>query len=238
MDKEPVISIGIDLGTSGCRAIAIDQDHQIIASHQQAITETGTEQDPQCQWQTVKDGLSQVITQCKGLTTSPILITYREVVPVGKKIGQAVTSLGSTLVVKLISEQPIFVPEQGLYRHRLANLWLVGGASNTGSTVLRHFFNDQALEQLSEQIDLKAPTLDYYPLLAAGERFPINDPTLQAWLTPRLESDITFCHSLLQSLANIERMAYQCLEAAGTNPVAAVYTVGGGSNNTVCVNRH
>ena len=113
------------------------------------------------------------------------------------QVGQAVTSLGSTLVVKLISEQPIFVPAQGIYSHRLANLWLVGGASNTGGQVLRHFFEDKKLRQLSKEIDITAPTVDYYPLLSAGERFPINDPQLKPKMTPRPKSDVTFLHSLL-----------------------------------------
>ena len=33
------------------------------------------------------------------------------------KPGEAVTSLGSTLVLKLASEQPLFAPEYGLYSH-------------------------------------------------------------------------------------------------------------------------
>src|SRR5229473_3271131 len=47
------------------------------------------------------------------------------------KPGDAVTSLGSTLVVKLASEQPLFSPEYGIYSHRIGDLWLAGGASNT-----------------------------------------------------------------------------------------------------------
>jgi sugar (pentulose or hexulose) kinase len=34
-------------------------------------------------------------------------------------------------------------------------------------------------------------------------------------------------------MANIEQLAYQALDAAGTQPVTAVYTVGGGAKNTV-----
>ena len=386
MTEEPKIYIGIDLGTSAYRAVAIDQHQHIVATYQQASTETGKEQSAKAQWHTVKQVISQIIKRCNGKTIkavsvdassgsvmmtnqygrpitpmlmydddrsleqsnkisqyapiqsgchgstsglaklcyfqqqglqvesllvhqadwinfnlgAPLGITDEnnalksgydpierswpdwitqvtntkylpKVVPVGEKIGQlskelciqlkldnqpdiiagttdsiaalistgitqvgqAVTSLGSTLVVKLISEQPIFVPAQGIYSHRLAKLWLVGGASNTGGQVLRHFFEDKKLGQLSKEIDITAPTVDYYPLLSAGERFPINDPQLKPKMTPRPISDVTFLHSLLQSIANIEHLAYERLLASGTQPANVIYTTGGGSSNTV-----
>ena len=46
--------------------------------------------------------------------------------------GEAVTSLGSTLVIKLLSETRVDDSRYGIYSHRLGDLWLVGGASNTG----------------------------------------------------------------------------------------------------------
>lgn len=386
MTEESKIYIGVDLGTSGYRGVAIDQHQQLVAIYHQDATETGKEQTAEAQWLTVKQVISQIIKKCNGRTIEAIsvdassgsvmmtnqngrpitpMLMYDDdrsieqsnkisqyaplqsgchgstsglaklcyfqqqglqvesllvhqadwinfnlgaplgitdennalksgydpierswpnwiskvtntkhlpkVVPVGEKIGQlskelciqfkldnrpdiiagttdsiaalistgisqvgqAVTSLGSTLVVKLISEQPIFVPEQGIYSHRLANLWLVGGASNTGGKVLRHFFEDKKLRQLSKQIDITAPTIDYYPLLSAGERFPINDPKLKPNITPRPKSDVAFLHSLLQSIANIEHLAYKRLVAAGTVQATVIYTTGGGSTNTV-----
>ena len=54
--------------------------------------------------------------------------------------GDAVTSLGTTLVLKLLSDKPIFAPAQGVYSHRLGDRWLAGGASNTGGgALLAHF---------------------------------------------------------------------------------------------------
>jgi sugar (pentulose or hexulose) kinase len=45
--------------------------------------------------------------------------------------GDAVTSLGTTLVVKVLAAKPIFAADQGVYSHRLGERWLAGGASNT-----------------------------------------------------------------------------------------------------------
>lgn len=41
--------------------------------------------------------------------------------------------------------------------HRLDDMWLVGGASNTGGAVLRQLFNDEQLKELSARID---PSVD------------------------------------------------------------------------------
>jgi hypothetical protein len=52
---------------------------------------------------------------------------------------------------------------------------------NTSGGVLIHFFTVAAIKHLSHEIDpTKLSDLDYYPLVKAGERFPINDPPLKA----------------------------------------------------------
>ena len=56
------------------------------------------------------------------------------------EIGDGVSSLGSTLVVKLLCERPIFAPEFGIYSHRIGSGWLAGGASNTGGRVIERLF--------------------------------------------------------------------------------------------------
>ena len=147
--------------------------------------------------------------------------------------GEAVTSLGSTLVLKLLSRTRVEDPRYGIYSHRLGNLWLAGGASNTGGAVLRQFFTDAELEELSCQIDSsKESQLDYYPLLKPGDRFPINDPTLSPRLEPRPDSRVEFLHGLLESIARIEARGYQLLQKMGATPLTHVYTAGGGAVNS------
>ncbi|ACB51417.1 carbohydrate kinase, FGGY family [Crocosphaera subtropica ATCC 51142] len=149
-----------------------------------------------------------------------------------KHPGEAVTSLGSTLVLKLLSNTRIEDISSGIYSHRLGNLWLTGGASNTGGAVLKHFFRDEALEQLSQQININQPTtLDYYPLLKPGERFPINNPNLVPKLEPIPENKVEFLQGLLESIAKIEALGYEKLQALGATPVTQLYTAGGGAKN-------
>ncbi len=149
------------------------------------------------------------------------------------KLGDAVTSLGSTLVVKLVNDIPIFLPELGIYSHRFNNKWLVGGASNTGGAVLKKYFNKEELHRLSNLISLNDEVDDYYPLLTKGERFPINDPALLPRLSPRPRSDVAFLHGMLDGMAKIEQLAYKKLEQAGASPVKSIRTVGGGAANLV-----
>ena len=149
-----------------------------------------------------------------------------------KQPGEAVTSLGSTLVLKLLSEQKVDNARYGIYSHRLGDLWLTGGASNTGGAVLKHFFSDAELASLSEQIDPQIEsTLDYYPLIKPGDRFPTNNPQLPPRLEPRPSDNVTFLHGLLESMAKIEAQGYQLLQQLGATKLKHIYTAGGGAQN-------
>ncbi|PSF35260.1 carbohydrate kinase [Aphanothece hegewaldii CCALA 016] len=146
--------------------------------------------------------------------------------------GEAVTSLGSTLVLKLLSQTRIENAKFGIYSHRLGNLWLTGGASNTGGAVLQHFFTNTELETHSQKIDATQESpLEYYPLLSLGDRFPINDPSLPPKLEPRPKNPVEFLHGLLESMARLEALGYQKLQELGATHLTKVYTAGGGAKN-------
>jgi sugar (pentulose or hexulose) kinase len=98
--------------------------------------------------------------------------------------------------------------------------------------VLRHFFSDEELINLSGQIDSQQPSLlEYYPLLSQGDRFPINDPNLTPKLEPRPTNSVQFLHGLLESMARIEALGYQKLQQLGADKLIQVYTAGGGAKN-------
>jgi D-ribulokinase len=146
--------------------------------------------------------------------------------------GAAVTSLGSTLVLKLLSTTRVESAQFGVYSHRYGDVWLAGGASNAGGNVLRQFFSDAQLIELSKRINpsINSP-LDYYPLSRKGERFPHNDPELAPRVTPRPTGDADFLHGLLQGLSHIEADGYARLVALGATPLKTVTTCGGGAKN-------
>ncbi|MBK1720103.1 FGGY-family carbohydrate kinase [Thiocystis violacea] len=148
--------------------------------------------------------------------------------------GDAVTSLGSTLVVKILSERPVTASRYGVYSQRFGDHWLVGGASNSGGAVLRQCFPEAGIAALSRSIDPETSSgFDYYPLPGPGERFPRQDPHLAPRMDPRPADPARFLHGLLEGIATIEAEAYARLAELGAPRPSRVLTVGGGAGNTV-----
>lgn len=173
-------------------------------------------------------GLPSTLRICAGTTDS----TAATLAAGAQRPGDAVTSLGSTLVLKLVSDRAVSDAASGVYSHRLDRLWLVGGASNSGGAVLRQHFDDTELRRLSAQIDPDQPTgLDYYPLPGRGERFPIADAELAPRIAPRPTDDRLFLAGLLEGIAEIERAGYQRLRELGGPAPARVLSSGGGARN-------
>ncbi|PVV18328.1 MAG: carbohydrate kinase, partial [gamma proteobacterium symbiont of Ctena orbiculata] len=148
------------------------------------------------------------------------------------QIGEAVSSLGSTLVLKVLADKPIFAAEFGVYSHRLGERWLVSGASNSGGAVLAHYFSREEMARMSRDLQPDRPTgLDYYPLLSPGERFPLNDPDYPPRLELRPEDDRHFFQGMLEGIARIEASGYALLQTLGAPKPSRVYSVGGGARN-------
>ena len=146
--------------------------------------------------------------------------------------GDGVSSLGTTLTLKVLSATPVFAPQYGIYSHRIGDQWLAGGASNTGGGVLKSFFSSEDMARLTTLLDPNVPTgLDYYPLSKPGERFPIADPVLEPRISPRPEDERLFFQGLLEGIANVEALGYRRLAELGATPLKSIRTVGGGAAN-------
>eukprot|EP00322_Chrysochromulina_rotalis_P020164 CAMPEP_0115890060 /NCGR_PEP_ID=MMETSP0287-20121206/33154_1 /TAXON_ID=412157 /ORGANISM="Chrysochromulina rotalis, Strain UIO044" /LENGTH=201 /DNA_ID=CAMNT_0003346815 /DNA_START=18 /DNA_END=623 /DNA_ORIENTATION=- len=135
-------------------------------------------------------------------------------------IGDAVTSLGSTLAIKLLSD----------------TFALVGGASNAGCAVLREQgFSADELAALSEAINPAStpPHTNFYPLSAStvGERFPQPDESAVGVLTPVPDDRSEFLHCILYGLGIVERDGYAALADLGASKLQRVLTSGGGAQN-------
>jgi sugar (pentulose or hexulose) kinase len=146
--------------------------------------------------------------------------------------GDGVTALGSSLTIKILSDRPISAPRFGIYSHRLGDTWLAGGASNSGGKVLAQYFPLARIIELSAAIDPTTQTgLDYYPLGASGERFPIADPTLPPRLSPRPADDADYLKAMFEGMAAIEALGYRRLAELGAPALTSVRSVGGGAAN-------
>jgi len=154
--------------------------------------------------------------------------------------GTAVTSLGSTLAMKQLSQTYVEDADRGVYSHRFPNFkhpedeaWLVGGASNVGCAILRQLeFSNEELVELSGGIDpMKDSPLEYYPLTKVGERFPVADSNKEPILEPVPATRQEYLHGILQSIGNVELEGFAVLQELGAPAPTIVWTCGGGSKN-------
>lgn len=147
--------------------------------------------------------------------------------------GDAVTSLGTTLTLKILSDRPIVSAAHGIYSHRLLGRWLAGGASNAGGAILAHLFPQDALHRLSAvPITARPHPYRYVPLLTTGERFPVADPHLAPSLSPRPPDSVTYFQAILQGLTHWEQEGFNALHTAGAPLLRRLTAVGGGTRNT------
>lgn len=196
---------------------------------------------------TVTSTISTTVAQCFSLPKITRIVvgttdsTASFLATGANKAGEAVTALGSTLVVKVISEQPVFAPEYGVYSQPLmientpgkkTMHWLVGGASNSGGNVLRQHFTLEQITEMTTRLQANTGTgLDYYPLPNPGERFPINDAQFAPRLEPRPDDDLIFFQAMLEGIAGIEAKGYRLLAELGAPYPTSVRTTGGGAKN-------
>jgi sugar (pentulose or hexulose) kinase len=147
------------------------------------------------------------------------------------KLGDWNTTIGTTLVVKGVTENEISDPEERLYSHRHPEgYWMPGGASNTGADwVTREFGED--LAALNGQAVHLIPTGHLaYPLRQEGERFPFIAPQARGFQPEGLSKADIFTANM-EGVAYIERYAYEMIENLSGEKVKAVYTAGGGSKS-------
>ena len=194
-----------------------------------AVVAPGTPLGAVCASAQREFGLPEGCLVCAGTTDSIAAFLAAGV----DEPGGAVTSLGSTLALKLLSTERVEDAASGIYSHKLREgLWLVGGASNVGGAALRQHFTDAEVAELSTRLDPEVDTgLDYYPLPGPGERFPVADPLKEPRLAPVPEDRARFLQAFLEGIARIEAEGYRKLEALGASGLTHVVTAGGGSVN-------
>ncbi|WP_228994440.1 FGGY-family carbohydrate kinase [Streptomyces sp. DH8] len=148
--------------------------------------------------------------------------------------GRFVGVLGTTYVLKGVSEHLVRDPTGAFYSHRHPDgWWLPGGASNTGG------------ECLADTAPGRLPTLDAaaaargpasyvcYPLRRDGERFPFVSGTARGFRlgSPRDEADAH--RAALEGVAFVERLALERVGRLGVPVLGPLYAAGGGSRSAV-----
>ncbi|MFE6131153.1 FGGY-family carbohydrate kinase [Streptomyces sp. NPDC056437] len=145
-------------------------------------------------------------------------------------VGSWNSVLGTTLVLKGVTAEPLRDPAGVVYSHLSADgTWLPGGASGVGGGALRAAFPDAdpaALDARAE--DFEPAGAVAYPLGSPGERFPFTAPEATAFLLGRPASDADHWAALLQGVALTERLCLDYLDLLGA-PVDGPLTFTGGA---------
>ncbi len=148
--------------------------------------------------------------------------------------GHANTTLGTTLVWKVLTAAtPRLGP--GMYCHHLPNhLRVPGAASNTGPGSLRLEHAGATPEEMDRRAAAYLPTLvQCYLLGSRGERFPFLNPRADAFFEGPAASPEEAYAAQLQSLACVERWGYERLEACGVAVGTEVFSAGSAASSPV-----
>lgn len=141
------------------------------------------------------------------------------------------TTIGTTLVIKGVTQNQVIDPEGRVYSHRHPEgYWMPGGASNTGADWIALDFS-VGLDELNKQAERYMPTGSLaWPLKQLGERFPIVSPQARGFAVNSVDRNLQYTANL-EGVAFIERLAYEIIEELSGEKVKAVYAAGGGSNS-------
>lgn len=147
--------------------------------------------------------------------------------------GDANTTLGTTLVWKVLSDRKPASITRNIYCHlHPSGLWAPGAASNTGPGSI----SLPGGVRPSEELDVAA--LNYlpsrifcYPISGMGERFPFLNSETRGFMTSEPANMSEGYAAQLQAIAFVERWGYEVLEQSGVWVGATVYSTGGAASS-------
>ena len=138
--------------------------------------------------------------------------------------------LGTTLVIKGVTEERLRDPLGIVYSHRAPDdKWLPGGASSTGAGSIAKQFRKEDLDRLGSLASARGPSSAVvYPLHATGERFPFAAPQAEGFQLDRPQDEPELYRAILQGVAFVERLSFDYLKLLGA-PQAGVVSISGGA---------
>ena len=146
------------------------------------------------------------------------------------RAGQWASIIGTTFVLKGVTQKLAIDPNGSSYSHRLpSGEWLLGGAANIGGRCLNAYAGETrdfaALDRAAEAL---VPTgARCYPLTGRGERFPFVDPDAEAFYRGDILGGKLY-PALLEGVGFAERLAFERMMALGC-PVGPVISAAGGA---------
>lgn len=146
------------------------------------------------------------------------------------EIGDIFTSLGTTLVTRVMTQELIRDPQGRVYCHIFPGkkrIFLPGGASSVGGECLSTYFPGIDYEIYDEKALSHFPSNSItYPLVKKGERFPFVNSNAEHFYEGS-EDIFEKYTSYLQAVAFVERLSVHVLESLGATVSNRVFTIGG-----------
>jgi sugar (pentulose or hexulose) kinase len=188
--------------------------------------------------------VSKHVAEDLGLTPACVIVggmtdgTAGCVASGANRVGDMNTTLGTTIVWKMIASSMVRDPEGRLYSHRHpGGGFLPGGAGNAGGDGLSSFFRvapgdmPAHLSRLAAGISPGPPTGTItYPLPSPGERFPFVDSNFAPFTTAPKQGEALMYRSCLEGIACIERWGYEVADELGAETGGEVWTTGKGAS--------
>jgi len=141
--------------------------------------------------------------------------------------GQMATTVGTTLVTKLLWNRLIRDPKGRIYSHAHPDGgWLPGGASNAGASILLRRFGRDRLEELETHAPPGPTDVLVYPSTTTGERFPFRSPRAEGFVEGKVERDGVLFRACLEGIAFVERLSVEVLEELGASVTSPVCSAG------------
>lgn len=146
--------------------------------------------------------------------------------------GDVNSNLGTTLVVRAVSERLIDDPDGRVYSHlHPEGWWLPGGASSSGGEIVLQTFGRRA-EALERDVPKHLPTdVLIYPLARTGERLPFVDAGATGFMVGRPTSDAEHLAAMMEGVGYLERWIFEVLEGLGATRLQNVYVTGGAAKS-------
>jgi D-ribulokinase len=147
------------------------------------------------------------------------------------------TTLGTTLVLKGITENLCIDPHKRIYCHRHPEgWWMPGGASNTGAEWIGVEFPqaDPAAMDLAAARYFPTPLI-WYPLARRGERFPFISPDATGFFIGTAVDAAQKFAAGLEGTSMLERLAFELLGSVGAPLIDPIIVTGGASRSNIWV---
>lgn len=148
------------------------------------------------------------------------------------EIGSWNSVLGTTLVLKGVSDRLICDPAGALYCHRGPdNIWLPGGASSSGAGAIAEWFCAADLADLTAAAAKLAIGPVMYPLITRGERFPFHAGDAETFMLGNPDTDAGVFAALLLGVACLERLCFDRVTMLGAPIDGRLTSTGGAARN-------